>query len=238
MKKIYLLLLLTTLITTGFGCREDATQTFTTTDCPAMLDGWEEKQSARFLEGEQLFLNENNWGLRCRYYEPKAEEFDIAHAEGKSTGDFQNHYELEIRKFSDEYEKDIFYTDTITEMLSSYCRAGSEVVVPLLLNEDAVNERYQCSWPAEQNQDSLDQINTNSLISITKYKNAVIITGIVKEQGQLNFIPTDYAAITDVYEEKSFLASQYVYESSEFQIIPDEHEQYLIDHAISVIDNL
>ena len=240
MKKInYLIFILLIIFCTGFGCENtEVTQTYNSENCMSPLGGWEEKQTGRFINGDQLFENDDNWGLRCRYYEPKAEEFDVSHAEGRSTGDFQFHYEMEIRNFLIEDDKNNYNENTVTEMLNSYCRTGSEVVMPLLLRDGAVNERFQCEWPAEKTGDTWDQINTNALISVTTYKDAIILLGIVKETGQVTFIPPDYSAITETYEAHASNAMQLLYESDEFQIIPDEHEQTLINHALDLLDKI
>ena len=239
MKKIYYLLFVLLILTcTGFGCENtEITQNNTSDDCMSPLDGWENKDTGRFIKGDQLFEEETNSGLRCRYYEPKAEKFEVSHAEGKSTGDFQNHYEVEIRNFLLEEDKDSYNKINITERFDEYCRKGSEVVMPYVLRDGAFNERYQCSWPAEKTGDSWDQINTNTLIGITTYKNSIILTGIIKESGQVNFIPLDYSAITDNYETHAFNAMMHLYDSTEFQIIPDKHEEALINHALDLIDN-
>ncbi len=259
MKKTFFILVGMVLLT-GFGCRAEesiendlideiqpsSNQTFESNDCPDLLEGWDTKESSRFIgiydtndtKPPQLFDNGTSWGLRCRYYHPKAENFEIEHAEGISTGDFQYHYELEIRRFSNPSEQDNFYKHTVTDMINSYCRTDNQLVMPLLLKNDALNERYQCTWPAEKSDGEFSQVNTNTLLSITKYEDAIIQIAIVKESGQMTFIPPDYSAISDNYEEHAFNAVLHVFEDINFIALPDKHEQYLIDHAISIIDDL
>lgn len=113
--------------------------------------------------------------------QPEGEGFDIYHAEGHSWGYWQYHFELEIRKFNNNAEHDIFYIETSTKNLNTYCRTGAEVVVPYLYDGGAINDRYQCAWPAEWNGSSYDY-------------------------------------------------------SAEFQIIPDEHEEMLIQHVMDLVD--
>jgi len=225
MKKYYILLFVLLIICcTGFGCENtNIENNFSSGDCLGPLDGWEEKQTGRFIKGDQIFEEDDNWGLRCRYYEPKSQKFELDYA----TGDFQNHYESEIRTFIDNEEMNSYNQKQITERFDDYCRKGSEVVMPYVLRDGAFNERYQCSWPAEKNENSLDQINTNTLISITTYKNSIILSGVIKETGKVTFTPAD----------DSNSAMQTLYNSSEFQIIPDKHEEDLINHALNIIDN-
>lgn len=246
MKKTILFLLIL-IIFTGLGCREEETKnTFSTTDCPEPEEGWEYKETSRYefepnatsTEWPQLFTHDDNWGLRCLYYEPEGEEFDITHTEGKSYGNWQYHYEMEIRKFTHSEPKNYYNEKVVTELLNTYCLQDKQVVMPLHLKEGASNDRYQCHWPINYNGDTPDQISTNTLISITDYKDSLITLAITREMGKTHFIPPNYSGTQEEQKNRGIRAQELVYNSFEFIHIPEKHEENLIKQAINLIDSL
>ncbi len=262
MKKVYVLgvIISIALITVGFGCRDvedddmiqagpsstDSTvdRNWLQSECPSVKDGWEKKTTARFefepnatsTTPAAMFVNQESQGVRCLYYQAEGEAFDITHSEGRSYGNWQYHYEMEVRQFEDNQDKTTYNQDVVTELINTYCRKGSEVVMPYVLRNGATNERFQCSWPAEKHDETSDFINTNTLISVSDYKDALVITAITREFGRTHFIPPDYSGTQEEQAARGLRAQHEVFNHVEFAAIPDTHERELIDYALDWID--
>ncbi len=242
---IYILgFLLSLILLTGFGCENtEVVNNFGLENCPELKDGWETKTTSRYefeTQAEsttwpQLFTNDNDWGLRCLYYEPEGEAFDITHAEGQSYGNWQNHYEMEIRTFTYSEPKDEYYEENVTEILNNYCGDTRQLVTPLLLRDGTVNERYQCAWPLEDNGGVSDQINTNTLISITSYRDSIITLAITREMGKSHFVPPTYSGTPEEQKAQAIRARELVYDDFNFISIPDEYEEELVNHALDLL---
>ena len=261
MKKATLIFLLfSAILFLGFGCREEnpdkTTNTFTLDDCPQV--DWAERVDSTGIRGvgiygtnttrpDQLFTNEKDFGLRCFYYKEKGDPYEFNVEGGTVKGNYLYRYDMEIRRFVDKESLNEFNENHNIDFYCNYVDFETDVrglgktrldkLWPNSLNgfREAHTDRFQCLWKLQQI-DSTYSVNTsNSLYNFTDYwyKNAVITLRTEKDLGY--YVKSGFSYDEDLLEQKQRIEDA-IYNTEEFQKLPDKHEQELIEHLFNVLD--
>ncbi len=217
-------------------------------DCPALLDSSiESSETSRGVGHEtgtthpaKEFVSDDSNGIRCFYYQEHGDEYDIAHAEGDSYGEYTYFYGMEVRLF-DTQEAMQDYENNIADLIANtYCPDDNGGTRTELSTSSGVSDefpdldttRYLCAWPEHGNIS-----NANNLLNITRYRNGIVTLYITRELGRSYYIPPNYNGTQEEQKERTIRArATYVYNDPSFQAAPDQYESELMTDLLRLVD--
>ena len=244
-----------------YGCNpvnpDKETNTFTLADCPKLAWAEPTKKPRPLGAGTfetqesppaQLFDYDDSFGLRCFYYQKDGEQFTMPAEGGTVKGYFSYLYEMEIRRFKN---KDDYYDFHFQNGIDYYCddtyyetdaRGFGVTLLNTLWPDNQHNfsyaeaNRFQCLWKAQTSSTDREVSNSSALLNFTEYSQSVITLRIAKMVGHYNTFNVSYDLTSEELKARHSRIDQKIYNLPEFQKLPTEHEQEIMDHLFYVLD--